>query len=42
MTTTAPVKLKKDRRGYRVENGVKGGAFLAPFISTLDAIFNAP
>jgi len=36
------VKVKKDRRGHRVENAVKGGAFFAPFISTLDSIFNAP
>jgi hypothetical protein len=41
MTPTAPVKLKKDGRGYRVENAVKGGAGFAPFISTLDSIFNA-
>jgi hypothetical protein len=41
MTTTAPVKLKKDRRGYRVEKAVKGGAGFAPFISTLDSFFNA-
>jgi len=42
MTTTAPVKLKKDGRGYRVEKAVKGGAGFAPFISTLDSFFNAP
>ena len=42
MTTTVPVKLKKDRRGYRVEKVVKGGAFFAPFILTLDKLFNAP
>jgi len=41
MTPMAPVKSKKDERGYRVENVVKGGAGFAPFISTLDNIFNA-
>ena len=40
--TDGVVKGKKDRRGHRVENVVKGGAFFAPFISTLDNFFNAP
>jgi hypothetical protein len=35
MTPTAPVKSKKDERGYRVENVVKGGAGFAPFILPL-------
>ena len=41
MTPMAPVKSKKDERGYRVENFFKGGAGFAPFILTLDNIFNA-
>jgi hypothetical protein len=41
MTPTAPVKSKKGKRGYRVENVVKGGAFFAPFILPLTT-FSTP